>query len=38
VWLAGFSVYAALHPVLHGHVSGALGLAVSPASGTSSGC
>lgn len=33
-WLAAFSLYAALHPLLHGHASGALGLAVSLAAGT----
>jgi hypothetical protein len=34
MWLAGSSLYAVLHPLLNGHVSGALGLAVSLVSGT----
>jgi membrane protein len=33
-WLAGFSLYAGLHPALHGHVSGTAGLAASLAGGT----
>jgi len=33
-WLAGFSVYALLHPLLHDHVSGSAGLAASLVGGT----
>ena len=33
-WLAVFALYALLHPVLHGHVSGLAGLGASLAAGT----
>lgn len=34
VWLTEFSLYAVLHPLIRGHVSGSVGLATSLAVGT----
>jgi membrane protein len=34
VWLGAFALYSILHPLLHGHVSGSLGLGASLAGGT----